>query len=144
MASASDGAARPLDVVSGPGAHPGLRRGGLDERRVLRVGLQLSAGFVAVAMAAYALPAVVHGHWAGLHLALAGAAMVAIGTFMPHFGVTLAGSVAEPASLRLAGVVVLAAGYGRAGRGWPGAPQAGARLAQPVRLRVADDRRHAG
>ena len=70
----------------------------------------LSAGFVTVVIAAFALPSVVHGQWAGVHLALAGAAKVPIGTFMPHSGATLAGSIAGPASLRLGGVLDLAAG----------------------------------
>lgn len=83
---------------------------GLDERGVLRIGLLLTAGFVAAAMVAFALPAVRSGHWAGLHLALAGAALVAVGTFMPHFGVTLAGASAESPWLRLAGVLTLALG----------------------------------
>ena len=110
MSSPSDGALRKPGPTSGPWAPPGRRSRRFDERLVLRVGLGLSAVFVAVAIAAFALPSVVHGSWAGLHLALAGAAMVAIGTFMPHFGVTLAGSQAEPASLRLGGVLALAAG----------------------------------
>lgn len=110
MSFPPDGTGRPFRPAPATGPDPGRRQPRLDERFVLRVGLMLSAGFVAVALAAYALPAVVHGHWAGLHLALAGAATVAIGTFMPHFGVTLAGSVSEPASLRMGGVAALAAG----------------------------------
>lgn len=50
------------------------------------------------------------GHWAGIHLALAGAALVAVGTFMPHFGVTLAGTRPESGLLRIAGVISLAMG----------------------------------
>lgn len=110
MSSPPDGTVRPFGVLAATGSVADRRQPRLDERFVLRVGLMLSAGFVAVAIAAYSLLPVVLGQWAGLHLALAGAAMVAVGTFMPHFGVTLAGSVAEPASLRLGGVVALAAG----------------------------------
>ena len=110
MSSLPDGTVRPFGLLPATGSVAGGRQPRLDERFVLRFGLMLSAGFVTVAIAAFALPSVVHGQWAGLHLALAGAAMVAIGTFMPHFGATLAGSVAEPASLRLGGVLALAAG----------------------------------
>lgn len=92
------------------GPAPQRRRGVLDERRVLRIGLLLTAGFVGAAVVAFALPAVRSGHWAGLHLALAGAAVVAVGTFMPHFGVTLAGATPESPWLRLGGVAALAAG----------------------------------
>jgi nitrite reductase (NO-forming) len=77
---------------------------------VLRIGLLLTAAFVAAAVAAYAVPAVRGGHWAGLHLSLAGAALVAVGTFMPHFGVALAGATPESPRLRLAGVTALASG----------------------------------
>lgn len=48
--------------------------------------------------------------WAPLHLALAGAATVAIGTFMPHFAVTLAGTRPSASRWRLAVVLALAAG----------------------------------
>ncbi len=89
---------------------PRASTGRLDERLVLRIGLILAAGFVVAAIVAYAIPVLNQGHWAGLHLALAGAALVAVGTFMPHFGVTLAGSVPEAARLRLGGVGSLASG----------------------------------
>lgn len=96
----------PVASEGRPGPPP--RR--LDERRVLRIGLLLTAAFVAAAVVAHAVPAVRSGHWAGLHLSLAGAALVAVGTFMPHFGVTLAGAAPESPRLRLAGVVALASG----------------------------------
>jgi nitrite reductase (NO-forming) len=86
------------------------RHGRLDERSVLRLGTGLAAAFVAAALVAFSTPAVRQGHWAGIHLSLAGAALVAVGTFLPHFAVTLSGSRPEPAPLRLAGVVALAAG----------------------------------
>lgn len=92
-----------------PPALPGSPRG-LTERGVLRLGLGLSAAFVAAAILAFALPATGIGHWAGTHLALAGAALVAIGTVMPHFGATLAGSPSEPPALRLGGIGALAGG----------------------------------
>ena len=89
---------------------PSARRGGLDERTVLRTGIALAAAFVVAALVAFSTPAVRQGHWAGIHLSLAGAALVAIGAFLPHFAITLSGSRPEPAPLRLAGVVSLAAG----------------------------------
>jgi hypothetical protein len=48
--------------------------------------------------------------WAALHLALAGAATVAIGAFMPHFAVTLAGTRPAPPRQRLVALGLLAAG----------------------------------
>ena len=48
--------------------------------------------------------------WAALHLALAGGAVVAIGTFMPHFAVTLAGTRPAPPPQRLAALGLLSAG----------------------------------
>lgn len=86
------------------------RRGRLDERSVLRVGILLAAGFVVAALVAFSTPAIRQGHWAGIHLSLAGAALVAVGAFLPHFAVTLSGSRPEPAPLRLAGVLSLAVG----------------------------------
>jgi len=108
--SATDAlAARRTGQPRTPGPVDDRRRGGLDERGVLRIGLVLIAGFVAAAVASL-LPAARSGHWGGLHLVLAGGALVAVGTFMPHFGVTLAGAAPEPARLRLGGVVALASG----------------------------------
>ena len=86
------------------------RRSGFDERSVLRLGTGLAAAFVAASLVAFSTPAVRQGHWAGIHLSLAGAALVAVGTFLPHFAVTLAGSRPEPASVRLAGILALAVG----------------------------------
>lgn len=77
---------------------------------MLGTGLLLTAGFVAAAVAAYAVPAVRGGHWVGLHLSLAGAVLVAVGTFMLHFGATLAGATPDCPRLRLAGVTALASG----------------------------------
>ncbi|MEP7081703.1 MAG: hypothetical protein ABI841_01865 [Chloroflexota bacterium] len=104
-----------LGSVRQPPQHPALgarphQGRGLDERAVLRIGLLLTAAFVAAALVAFALPGAGRGHWAGVHFALAGAAMVAVGTFMPHFGATLAGSRPESAPLRLGGVGALASG----------------------------------
>ncbi|MEO8511353.1 MAG: hypothetical protein ABI534_08930 [Chloroflexota bacterium] len=84
-------------------------RGGLNERAILRVGLLLSVGFLTAALIV-ALATASGMQWAAIHLALAGSSMVAVGTFMPHFGVTLAGAVPSPAPLRLSGVLALAIG----------------------------------
>jgi nitrite reductase (NO-forming) len=86
------------------------RPAGLDERRVLRIGTGLAAAFVAAALVAFSTPAVRQGHWAGIHLSLAGAALVAVGTFLPHFAVTLAGTRPEPPLVRLSGILALGAG----------------------------------
>ncbi len=48
--------------------------------------------------------------WAATHLALAGAATVAIAAFMPHFAVTLAGTQPGLSVARLASLVLLAGG----------------------------------
>jgi hypothetical protein len=84
--------------------------GAASEQRALRIGLSLSAAYLAGALVVFALPAIRTGHWAGTHLAFAGAALVAIGTFMPHFGATLAGSLPVPAALRMAAIGLLAIG----------------------------------
>lgn len=83
----------------------------LTERHVLALGLAVSGGFV-VAAAVTAVIGLVQssGVWATLHLALAGAATVAIGTFMPHFAVTLAGTRPASSPQRLASLALLAAG----------------------------------
>lgn len=83
----------------------------LTERHVLAIGLAASGVFV-VAAAVTAIVGVAQGSgvWAGLHLALAGAATVAIGTFMPHFAVTLAGTRPAAATQRLTSLALLAAG----------------------------------
>lgn len=83
----------------------------LTERHVLALGLAVSATFVAIAAIVGASTAVGGGSpWAALHLALAGAATVAIGAFMPHFAVTLAGTRPSPAPQRLAVLAALALG----------------------------------
>jgi nitrite reductase (NO-forming) len=102
-----------MDLAIGPmperrAAAPASSR--LTERVVLQVGVALAASFLVLSLATGGLPLRgLHG-WVAIHLALAGAATVAIGTFMPHFGVTLAGTRPEPAILRLAGVLALALG----------------------------------
>jgi hypothetical protein len=83
---------------------------GRAERRVLRIGLVLAATFVGVSIATALLGGPSRVGWSTLHAALVGGATVAIGTFMPHFAVTLAGTQAEPAPRRIAIVLLLAAG----------------------------------
>ena len=83
----------------------------LTERHVLALGLGVAGLFVAAAAAAAASTLATGGSlWASLHLALVGAATVAIGTFMPHFAVTLAGTRPAPAPERMAAILLLAAG----------------------------------
>lgn len=83
----------------------------LTERHVLALGL-VAAGVFVVGAAVTAAVGLAQGTgvWAALHLALAGAATVAIGTFMPHFSVTLAGTRPAPSGQRLASLGLLAAG----------------------------------
>jgi hypothetical protein len=81
------------------------------ERHVLTLGLAAAAAFVVAALVA-AATALSNGGptWPALHLALAGGALVAIGTFMPHFAVTLAGTRPAPPPQRLAALGLLSAG----------------------------------
>lgn len=83
----------------------------LTERHVLALGLGVAGLFVVAAAVAAASTLAIGGSlWASLHLALVGAATVAIGTFMPHFAVTLAGTRPAPAPERMAAILLLAAG----------------------------------
>ncbi len=102
-------AATPTGDAAAPWQPSRRVRGGLNERTVLRIGLLLSVGFMGAALIV-ALATASRIQWAAIHLALAGASMVAVGTFMPHFGVTLAGARPSSSLLRLAGVVSLAIG----------------------------------
>jgi nitrite reductase (NO-forming) len=89
------------------------------ERTILRLGIGLAASFLAASVVSGLLPVGgLHG-WVATHLALAGAATVAIGTFMPHFGVTLAGTRPEPWGVRLTGVLALALGMATVALGRP-------------------------
>jgi len=100
----------------------------LGERAILRMGIALTATFLSASIVSGLLPVGgLHG-WVATHLALAGAATVAIGTFMPHFAVTLAGTRPEPWRLRLGGVLALALGMATVALGRPlaGAEAAGA------------------
>lgn len=110
--------------AGGTTARPAVTRP--TERHVLALGLGIAGSFVVAAgvVAATALP-FGGSAWAALHLALVGAATVAIGTFMPHFAVTLSGTRPAPAIQRLAAVSLLAAGavgvvvgLTLLGRGW--------------------------
>ena len=101
----------------------------LTERHVLALGLAASGGYVLAAVLAVARAALGGTQtWAALHLALAGAAVTAIATFIPHFAVTMAGTRAAAAAQRLAAVAVIAAGAALAiagiewlGGGWAAA-----------------------
>jgi hypothetical protein len=78
---------------------------------VLALGLAMSAAFVLAAIGLAAVAAVrAAPAWAAIHLAMAGAATVAIGAFMPHFAVTIAGTRPAPAPRRLASLALLASG----------------------------------
>jgi nitrite reductase (NO-forming) len=91
----------------------------VSERAILRLGIGLTATFLVASIVGGLLPANgLHG-WVSTHLALAGASTVAIGTFMPHFGVTLAGTRPEPWWLRLGGVLALALGMATVALGRP-------------------------
>ncbi|HEX5038655.1 MAG TPA: hypothetical protein VFW95_00790 [Candidatus Limnocylindria bacterium] len=82
----------------------------LTERHVLTLGLAMAAAFVAGAafLAGWLAIQGGGGQWAIIHLALAGGATVAIGAFMPHFAVTLAGTNPSPAAQRIAVLTALA------------------------------------
>jgi nitrite reductase (NO-forming) len=99
----------------------------VSERAILRLGIALTGTFLLASVLSGLLPVGgLHG-WVATHLALAGAATVAIGTFMPHFGVTLAGTRPEAWWLRLGGVASLAIGMATVAVGRPlvGAETAG-------------------
>lgn len=83
----------------------------LTERHVLALGLGVAGLFVVLALIV-AVATVIGGgsSWAALHLALAGAATVAIGGFMPHFAITLAGTRPAPPAQRLTALGLLAFG----------------------------------
>lgn len=93
-------------TTAGPATRPRLT-----ERHVLALGLAVSGLLVAAAAVVAALTLLAGGSpWATIHLALAGAATVAIGTFMPHFAVTLAGTRPRRATERVSAIGLLAAG----------------------------------
>lgn len=97
----------------------------LTERHVLALGLAAAGAFVIAAGVAGILMLASGGSpWAAIHLALAGAAVTAIGAFMPHFAVTLAGTRPASGPQRLASLIMLAGGASAvvigmlAGLGW--------------------------
>ncbi len=83
----------------------------LTERHVLALGLGVSGAFMLAAVVV-AAASVASGtvSWGAIHLAMAGAATTAIGAFMPHFAITLAGTRPEPAVQRMIGLGLLAGG----------------------------------
>lgn len=101
--------------ISAAGPRPAAARAPrFGERHVLRLGVLLAVAFIAASLLT-GIEAVVGARsdglpWSTIHLALAGGALVAIATFMPHFGVTLAGTRPQPVVLRLAGVGAVAVG----------------------------------
>lgn len=105
----SSPASKPAGTSAQPWQPAGRNRSRLNERAILRIGLLIAVGFMAAALIV-ALTTASRMQWPAIHLALAGASMVAVGTFMPHFGVTLAGARPSSSLLRLAGVVALAIG----------------------------------
>jgi nitrite reductase (NO-forming) len=111
-----------MDLAIGTGperreAAPASAR--VSERSILRIGIGLTGLFLLASVLSGLLPVgALHG-WVATHLSLAGAATVAIGTFMPHFGVTLAGTRPEAWWLRLAGVVTLGMGMASVALGRP-------------------------
>jgi nitrite reductase (NO-forming) len=118
-----------MDLAIGTGperreAAPASAR--VSERSILRLGIGLTGLFLLASVVSGLLPVgAMHG-WVATHLSLAGAATVAIGTFMPHFGVTLAGTRPEAWWLRVVGVVALATGMATVA---VGRPLAGAEVA---------------
>lgn len=86
-------------------------RGPLTERHVLALGTAVSGAFVIAAVVVAIRTAVVGGpSWAVLHLALVGASTVAIGTYMPHFAVTLSASRPAPPIARVVVLTLMALG----------------------------------
>jgi hypothetical protein len=73
------------------------------------VGLAIAAGLLALAGASALVPNV-RGQWLPLHLVLAGAATVAIGSVMPFFAAALVNGPPAPAAARVAVVALLTVG----------------------------------
>jgi nitrite reductase (NO-forming) len=91
------------------GARSTIRRDA--DRRVTMGGLGISGLFLALAVASLLLPASVrHGAWLPLHLALAGAATVAIASVLPFFIAALAAAAPGRLGVRVAVVASLAIG----------------------------------
>lgn len=105
--------ARPTFAAAGRSGRPaGIVRG--DDRRITFGGLVLSALFLVAAVLSTGLPQDVRRvAWLPLHLALAGAASVAIASVMPFF--TSALSAAPPAGPRTRVAVIVAVAGGALG-----------------------------
>jgi nitrite reductase (NO-forming) len=81
------------------------------DRRITAGGLLLAAGFVALALGSVLLPADSRrGAWLPLHLALPGAATVAVGSVLPFFLAALAAARPGSPTLRVAVIALIAAG----------------------------------
>lgn len=84
------------------------------DRRITAAGLVVSAGFLALAVGAAFLPADVRrGAWLPVHLALPGAATVAIGAVLPFFIAALAATRPGPSAARVTVLALL--GFGALG-----------------------------
>lgn len=81
------------------------------DRRITAGGLVVSAVFVGLALGSVLLPSPErHGAWLPLHLALPGAASVAIGSVLPFFIAALAAARPGPPVVRIATIALLASG----------------------------------
>ena len=100
---------------------PGVDRGA--ERRTVLAGLLLAAAFLFAGLVAVVTSGSAAGSWLPLHLALAGAAGIAIGTMLPHFMVSLAAAAPAPAWRRRAGLTLLSAGVVAAAVGMQAGPR---------------------
>lgn len=81
------------------------------DRRITAGGLLLSAALLALAVASAFLPADVRrGAWLPLHLALPGAATVAIGSVLPFFLAALSATRPGPPTLRVGVIALLGSG----------------------------------
>jgi nitrite reductase (NO-forming) len=117
-------AVRQLISLGAPPREPGSRstdRG--SERRTVLGGLVLAAGFLFAGLLAAVTSGTTSGSWLPLHLALAGAAGIAIGTMLPHFMVSLAAASPAPALRRRAGLALLSVGVAAAAVGMSSGPR---------------------
>ena len=105
--------ARRMDSGPPPSVQPKRPRGVSREadRRITFSGVLVAAAMLGLAAASLALPpADRHGVWLPLHLALAGAAGTAIAAVLPFFSAAIAVARPMPATLRAAGIGLVAVG----------------------------------
>jgi nitrite reductase (NO-forming) len=97
---------------------PAIDRG--RDRRIAIAGAVLAAVLLLAALVALALPSGVgRGPWLPLHLALAGGASLAIAAVLPFFSTTLSAAPPAPTPLRVAAMLLVAAGALVAVVGYP-------------------------